>query len=46
MKKFLLQLLIITPPAATGVYFYRIEAKSLSNSSQSFIQVKKMLVIK
>src|SRR5208283_2923439 len=31
---------------ASGVYFYRIEAKSVANSSKSFTQVKKMVLVK
>lgn len=31
---------------ASGMYFYRIEATSMANPSQSFTQVKKMLLLK
>jgi hypothetical protein len=31
---------------STGVYFYRIEASSLTDPSQSFTQVKKMMVLR
>jgi len=30
----------------SGVYFYRLEATSISNPGKSFTQVKKMLLIK
>jgi hypothetical protein len=30
----------------SGIYFYRLEATSLSNSGKSFTQVKKMILIK
>jgi hypothetical protein len=31
---------------ATGVYFYRLEAKGIAENTSSFVQVKKMLLIK
>lgn len=32
-------------PIVSGTYFYRIEAKSLTNPGKSFIETKKMLLI-
>ena len=31
---------------ATGLYFYRIEATSVSNTSKTFVQVRKMILMK
>jgi hypothetical protein len=33
-------------PVASGVYFYRIEANGMSGTSRSFMQVKKMLLLR
>jgi len=33
-------------PVASGVYFYRIEATGLGNQKPSFVQIKRMLVLK
>ena len=33
-------------PVASGIYFYRIDAVDVNNSANSFVQVKKMLLLK
>ncbi len=35
-----------TPNAPSGIYFYRVEAVEVSNSSKRFVDVKKMLLLK